>query len=538
MRIRTICMRWGSALFACLALAGCTPSGTPKVRESTKGLNLYLQADLLSTDPRIACDRRSFQVIRELFEGLVRIGENGKPELALASSYTVSEDGTVYTFHLRPVKWSNGMDVTADNFVYAWKNSLDNSFGATGAYILFIIKNARKANTNACSIDEVGVRAIDPSTLEVTLEHPAPYFLELLVLPIFSPVCQAAVEKNPNWAGGVSPEYVCNGPYILKDRELKSHVTLEKNPYYQGTKPAKTDRLHFAIVEDPQTAYNMFQDGVLDWCGDTCGNMSLETVYELHRKGALITKFSGGAQWLFCNVEQPHLASAKVRKAIAYAIDRRAICEKLLQGGETPAYSLALHSMSLLRDKPFEYNPALARRLFEEGMAELGYTKETFPPIVITLFSEPVIKAVVEAEQEQIQKTLGITVQLLPGDWATFMKKFRSGDYQMLSMVWFTFYQDPMYNFECVKHRKQGINSTGWENARYISLLDKADQSIDPLVRRNYLQQAEQLLMEELPVIPVFYHTFKYAKAPHLTGEAISGSGQMELRWLEKRVAG
>jgi oligopeptide transport system substrate-binding protein len=538
MTMRSVCKRWSSALIASLALAGCTPSETPKIQGPTQELKLYLQADLLSVDPRIGYDRRSIQVIRELFEGLVRIGESGKPELALASSYTVSDDGTVYTFHLRPAKWSNGMDVTAEDFVYAWKTTLNNTLGTTGAYVLYVIKNARKANINECSIDEVGVRALDPSTLEVTLEHPAPYFFEFLDLPIFSPVCKAAVEKNLNWARGVSPDYVCNGPYILKDRRLKSHITLERNPYYKGPKPGKTERLNFAIIEDPQTAYNMFQEGSLDWCGDTCGNMSLEMVYDLNRKGQLIKQHSGGAQWLFCNVEQPHLASAKIRKAIACAIDRQEICDKLLQGGETPSYSLVLRSMSLLKDQPFEYNPTLARQLFEEGMAELGYTRETFPTIVFTHFSEPTIQAVVEAEQEQIQKNLGIKVDLLSGDWSTFMKRFVSGNYQLLSMVWFTFYQDPMYNLEVVKHRKQGINNTGWENAKYISLLDQADQSVDPIVRNSYLQQAERLLMEELPVIPVFYHTFKYAKAPHLNGEALSGAGQMELRWLEKAAAG
>ena len=530
-------MKIASVLLACLVLGGCKQSESPKTQES-KELNLYLQADLVTLDPRSGFDRRSIQVIRELFEGLVRIGENGSPELALASSYTVSEDGTVYTFHLRPAKWSNGTDVTANDFVYAWKTTLNNSLRAPGAYTLYVIKNALKANTNECSIDEIGVRAIDPSILEVTLEHPAPYFFEFLALPIYSPVCTSTVEKNPNWANGLFPEYVCNGPFVLKERKLKSHVTLERNPAYLGTKPAKVDRMHFAIIEDPQTAYNMFQDGSLDWYGDTFGNISLEMVYDLNRKGDLIKRYSGGTNWLICNVEEPHLASAKIRKAIACSINRQDICDKLLQGGEVPAYSVVLQQMSLLKDKPFDYNPALARQLFEEGMAELGYTKETFPPIVITHFSEPIMKVIVEAEQQQIQDTLDITVELLPVDWGTLLNRLTFGGHQLISTVWFTFYQDPMYSLGYAKRRKQGLNTTGWENPRYIALLDQADRSVDPIVRNTYLQQAEQLLMEELPIIPIFYHTFKYAKAPHLTGEALSGAGQMELRWLEKTSAG
>ena len=530
-------MKIPSVLLACLVLGGCTPSERPKERES-KELNLYLQADLVSLDPRSGFDRRSVQVIRELFEGLVRIGKNGFPELALASSYTVSENGTVYTFHLRSAQWSNGTNVTANDFVYAWKTTLNNSLGAPGAYTLYVIKNARKANINECSVDEVGVRAIDSSTLEITLEHPAPYFFEFLALPIYSPVCQSVVEKNPNWANDTSPEYVCNGPFILKERKLKSHITLERNLAYSGTMPAKINRMHFAIIEDPQTAYNMFQDGSLDWYGDTFGNMSLKMVYDLNRKGDLIKRYSGGAHWLICNVETPHLASAKIRKAIAHSVNRQNICDKLLQGGEVPSSSVVLRPMSLLKEKTFDYNPILARQLLEEGMAELGYTKKTFPPIVITHFSEPTMKAIVEAEQQQIQDALGITVELLPVDWGTYMNRLTFGGYQLLSIVWFTFYQDPMYNLELVKHRKQGLNTTGWENPRYIALLDQADRKVDPFVRNIYLREAEQLLMEELPIIPIFYHTFKYAKAPHLTGEALSGAGQMELRWLEKTPTG
>ena len=526
------------ALIACLALAGCSPSGTPK-SQSVKQLNLYLQADPLSLNPRDGFRRRDIQVIRELFEGLVRIGKDGAPELALASSYTLSEDKTVYTFHLRPSKWSNDMAVTANDFVYAWKTTLNGPKVSSGAYVLFNIKNARKANLNQCSVDEIGVRALDPLTLEITLEHPAPYFFEFLALPIFSPVCQAVEEKNSSWTGDIFPNYVCNGPFILKDKELKSSITLEKSPTYTGTNPARSDRLHFSVIEDAQTAYNMFQEGSLDWYGDTCGTMSLETVYDLNRKGSLIKKFSGGAQWLVCNVATPHLASAKIRQALAWSVDRQEICDKLLQGGETPSHSIVLKSMSQLKEQPFGHNPVLARQLFEEGMAELGYTRETYPPIVITHHSDPTVKAFLEAEQQQIQNALGITVELLPIDWGTYAKRMLPpAGYEILSMLWFTFYQDPMYNLGYIKYRGQGINSTNWENSDYIAFLDKADRTIDPVERNGYLQQAELILAKELPIIPVFYHTFKYAKAPFLAGEALSGAGQMELRWLEKTAVG
>lgn len=519
---------------AALCVTACSPNPTPRVTKAPSQINLYMQADLISTDPRVGYDRRSIQIIRELFEGLVRIGESGTPELALASSYSMSNDGKTYTFHLRPAKWSNGLDLTANDFEYGWKSILDHSVSTTGAYALFVIKNARAANQGECSMDDVGVKAINPSTLEVTLEHPAPYFFEFLALPIYSPVCQAVAQKNPQWAGSVFPEYVCNGPYILKDRKIKSHITLERNPHYIGEKPAKTDRLNLAIIEDPQTAYNMFQEGSLDWYGDTCGTMSLEMVYELNRKGTLVKRESGGAHWLPIQTMAPHLASTKIRKAIACAINRQEICDNLLQGGESPSYSLVHRTCSRLLTQPFEYNPTLARQLMDEGMAELGYTKETYPPIILSHFSDPTIKAIVETEQQQLQKNLGVTVELQPTDWGTFMKKFTTGDFQLISLFWFTWYQDPTYNLEYVKFKNLTLNGTGWENPTYISLLNQADACADQTTRSVLLRQAEELLMSEMPVVPVFYHTFKYIKAPGLTGEALSPSGQMELRWLEK----
>ena len=525
-------------LFASLVLSACSLSGSPKAQAPAKELNLYLQTDSGSLDPRIGCDCQSVLLIRELFEGLVRIGGNGDPELALASSYTLSDDGTVYTFHLRPATWSNDTPVTANDFVFAWKSMLDNSIPSAGTYALSIIKNARKAQLNQCSLDEVGIKAIDPSTLEVTLENPAPYFFELLALPLFSPVCQAAVEKNPEWANSSFPDYVCNGPFILKERKPKSLLTLEKNPHYLGTGPAKTDTMRFSIISDPQVAYKMFQEGSLDWYGETFGSVTLDTVSELAQKGDLVKRPSGGSQWLLCNVKTPHLSSVKIRKALACAINRQELCDKVLQGGEAPSYSVVLRSMSQLKERPFDYNPVLARSLFEEGMAELGYTKETFPTITLAHLSGPTTRKFVEAEQQQIQSTLGIKVDLVSLDWATFMKKMASSDgFQLMATTWFTFYQDPIYNLKTIGNPKQGMD-TEWENDKYLALLDQAEVTADGSARNALLQQAEQLVMEELPVIPVFYHTFKYAKAAHLAGDTSTGAGQMELRWLQKTAEG
>jgi oligopeptide transport system substrate-binding protein len=221
---------------------------------------------------------------------------------------------------------------------------------------------------------------------------------------------------------------------------------------------------------------------------------------------------------------------------LACAINREEICEKLLQGGESPSYSMVHHTMSQLGKHTFEFDPVRARKLMDEGMAELGYTRETYPPIVISHFSDPTIRSIVATLQHQMETNLGIKVVQESVDWGTFMKKLSTGDYQLLSLMWFTWYQDPTYNLEFCKYRNSGLNGTGWENPEYIRLLDRADSSVDPESRSAYLRRAEELVMEEVPVIPVFYHTFKYTKAPSLSGEALSPSGQVEWKWLQKEV--
>lgn len=524
-----------SAICSLFLVSSCSKNDLNKTGQKSRKLNLYFQADVLSMDPRIGFERRTVQVLRELFEGLTRLSKDGTPELALAQSVSISDDKTVYTFHLRPSKWSDGSAVTADDFIWAWKSVLSREVPSSAAFVLFIIKNARQAFLNECSLDEVGIKALDPLTLKITLEHPAPFFLELLTLPICSPVCKAFVTNNPNWASEAFPTYVCNGPYLLKERKVKSHLTLEKNPLYWNAEGAGADSLSISIIEDPQTAFNMFEEKTLDWYGDPCGTMSLEMVSELNQKGVLSTKESGGVHSLVCNTKTSHIASPKIRKALAYALNRNEICNSLLQGGETPAYSIIHRTFTRLQAKPFEESGTAARALFEEGLKELGLTRQTFPPITITYFSEPTVKSVVEIEQQQLQENLGIRIELNAVDWSTFAKKFYSGEFEIISSILFTPYSDPSYTLETLKYKSSGANATGWEHPEYIRLLDLSNMSTDNEVRDGYLREAETFVMDHMPMIPVFYHTFKYTKAPHVEGEALSPAGQMELKWLTKQ---
>jgi oligopeptide transport system substrate-binding protein len=519
-------------LFCLLSLclgAGCSNRSSSPCTEA----RLYLQEDPLSLDPRIGYDRGTQQVLREVYEGLTRIGPDGQPHLALAKAVETSEDGLVYTFTLQPSLWSNGLEVTADDFVFAWKSSLDPNDSNVRSDSLFIISNAKRARSGECSLDKVGVRALNRHKLEVTLEHPAPYFLELLANPVFSPLCRSVVEKDPRFASG--ERYVSNGPFFLKERKLQSHIVLEKNPRYWNPDQPRLDRITFSIIDDPQTAYNMFLANVVDWYGEPCGTICPKRASDLYKKGLLTCHDAGASYQLLVQTRAPHLRSAPLRRALAHAINRKSICESVLQGGERPAFSLSPQPLSFLQRPFFEDNqPQTAQKLFSEGLEELGFTEETYPPLVLSFWAEPAIKSMMEAIQAQLTETLRIKVVLEPLDRGSYLKKVYAGEYQIMNLALNARTHDPSSNLDIFKFKKTPLNGTGWSDPEYTRMLDLAAESQDPKERNEYFRRAEECIMRQLPVIPLCYQTLKYMKSSRLSGEVVSPVGIVELKWIKQ----
>jgi len=521
------------ACITCLFLIGCGQPRDAKIKK----VNLYLQNEPNSLDPRKGGDKRALQVLRDLFEGLTRIARDGSIELALAQSIDVSDDNLIYTFKLHPSQWSNGERVTAHDFEYAWKQAVNPEFPTMFAYAYYIIKNAKKAQEGKCSLDDVGVKALDDETLELTLEHLTPYLLEYIASPLFAPVCRSVDLADPDWSGKTYPEFVSNGPFVLKEHMISSQITLEKNPLYWSADKPKSDQLSFAIIEDPQTAYNMFLAGSLDWFGDPFGNMPFEICRNIQNQKKLDKKPITGCSWIFTNTTSPHLASPKIRTAIASAIDREDLTQNLMSGGEQPLYSLLPKSLSLL-DKPFldKDSPKKARELFEQSIQELGYTRETYPTLVLSHCSEPVNSLTAEAIQQQLQTNLGIRVELDAADWNSHLTKISNGEFQLSTCGWFAWFHDSIEFLEVLKNKESKMNGTGWEREEYIRLLDISDGCEDPKERNIYLKEAEAFIMQEMPLIPLINFTCKYSKNPNLNGEAMSQAGNLELKWVEKNI--
>ena len=297
--------------------AGCK-KGDQVPHAPSKTLHLYLQTEPLSLDPRIGGNRMSQMLLRELFEGLTRVGEDGKPHPAQAEKVDISENGKIYTFTIRQSLWSSGEPVTAHDFEYAWKCILDPTFPSGFSYAFAMIKGAREAKLGKLSLDSVGIKAIDDQTLVVELLHPAPYFLELISIPIYSPVSKKAVQLNQDWAKKGGTGYVCNGPFTLADWKHHQEIILQKNERYYAANTVSLQSIDVAIVEDPQTALQMYEKGELDWVGEPFGSLPLDVIPILKQQGILKTSDIGGVYWFKVNVDKPVLSSQKIRQALAY----------------------------------------------------------------------------------------------------------------------------------------------------------------------------------------------------------------------------
>ncbi|MDB6081274.1 MAG: peptide transporter substrate-binding protein [Chlamydiia bacterium] len=512
-------------LFACLSCKNS--SSTTKNAE----LRTYLQGEPLSLDPRIGGTRSCQVFLRQLFEGLTRIAQDGTPTLAAAESVDISPDGKTYTFHLKKNLWSNGEEVTANDFEYAWKSILSPNFPSNYSYAFHLIKGARDAKTGKLSLNDVGIKAIDDRTLVVELNHPAPYFLELTANPLYSPVCKRVVEAKPDWSKQAGNEYVSNGPFTLTSWKHQAEFTLTKNPFYRDKDAVNVDSIHVAIIDDPQRALGLFEKGEIDIVGEPFGPLPLEAITDLVKQNKLTTQQVGGLYWLEVNTAQPLLSSAKIRTALAAAINRDEITRHLLQGGEKPSFTILPETLTSLKKPTFQDNDQkTAILLFNEGLQELGLTKETMPPLTITCWSDAREKAIASAIQQQWSQTLSIPVAITTCDWNTFFKKVSDSDYQIAGASWYTWYQDPIYNLEFMKYKAGGLNGTGWESPQYAALLDASDMANNKESRALALAQAEEIIMQDMPIIPLFSQTYKYMNSSKVQGFYLTPVGQLELK--------
>ncbi|MFC2049518.1 peptide ABC transporter substrate-binding protein [Chlamydiota bacterium] len=514
-------------LLACV-VAAC---GAKPLADSTNFLRLNLYTEPPSLDSRKATDATSMNVLMMLFEGLTRMGEDEMPHPAAAEKIAISEDGRTYTFTLRDACWSNGEPVTSEDFLYAWQSMLDPKFPGLFAYKLYVIENAEEVKLGKLPMSALGVKAPDAKTLVVTLKYPTPYFLELTAFPTFYPLYKPSDVANPEWAAEAGPLYVSNGPFQLKMWEHESEIVVTKNPNYWDAAAVKLDGLHLAMIDDTTTEFYMFEMNELDWSGSPLSNLPPEFIPALIREGKAHFYPAAASYYYKINTEHFPLNNANIRKALGYSINRKDIVTHITQAGQQPATALVPEMRGwsppshLFPDGDVEE----AKKLFAKGLAELGITAKEFPPISISYNTNREHQKIAQAIQQQWKEVLGIEVQLVHYDWKVYLSKISNQDYQIGRMGWIGDFNDPVSFLEPFKFRndpkKGGNNDTGWERPEYIALLDAANQELDLQKRAQLLREAEAILIDDMPVIPLYFLMYGYLKKPYVHGVNLSSLG-------------
>ncbi|MGL4539754.1 MAG: peptide ABC transporter substrate-binding protein [Candidatus Rhabdochlamydia sp.] len=496
-------------------------------------LNLNMKTPPKTFDPRKAADVFSSQMIFLLFEGLVKRYPDGSVQLAQAESYTVSDDKLVYTFTLGNNLWSNGLPVTAFDFEQSWKDILNPNFPTLCDYAFSPIKNAEAAKKGLVSLDLVGIKAHNAKTLVITLEHPTPYFLKLLCLPPFFVVNIEQDRKNPQWVHELEKQYVCNGPFIIEKFTHGDKIVLIGNPHYRKIKDRHPKKITLNFIENDHVTLSMFKKGLVDMVGDSLTDIPLEEVPELEKKWTFNSEPQPYSVFIYLNVAKQPFNNPKIRRAFALAINRQELLGMLGKGIKKNikadsinlAYQAGLCTTSLVAPclKGNRYHCFFkdndidqANVLLNEGMAELGITKDAFKSLTFLYYSRVYgADEIVQIIQQQLAKAFGIFIKLEKLDFSVATNKLLNKDYSMCLSSWLAFYDDPMNVLERFKYKNYAMNRTNWENPKFIELLNRSNYE-EGDKRLLTLEEAERVLINDMPVIPLYHRNYVYLMNPEL----------------------
>lgn len=503
-----------------------------EVLADDQSLNINIKSEPPSLHPGTSTDTTSSAVIDQVFEGLTRLNLDGEPEEAMAESIDVSDDGLTYTFKIREdAVWSNGDPVIAEDFEYAWKWVLDPDNPDTDyAYQLYPIKGAEEAKENGGSLDDVGITVEDEKTLIVELEQPTDYFLELTAFYTYYPLNKNVVEGNDDWALDAGEDYVSNGPFKLVSWEHKDRIVLEKNENYWDSDSVKLETITMHMIKDENTALQMYENGDLDWIGDPVDSVPLASIQTFLESGDLIAEPQAGLYYYAVNIEDDVLSNVNIRKALAHAIDREAIIENVTQTGEIPA--MALVPPSMFPENETGYFPdndvEKAQEYLEKGLEELGL--EELPTIALSYNTDEGHAAIAQAVQDMWSKNLDVEIELNNEEWNVYLDTLSEGDYQIGRIGWIADFNDAI-NFLEIYETPGGNNYTNWENEEYQALLKEARVELDSDKRQELLREAEEIFMEELPIIPVYFYTNAYMHKDYVKNIKPLPVGSLNLKW-------
>jgi oligopeptide transport system substrate-binding protein len=527
-QIKRICAITLGLILGASVLTGCG-NNKDKINTTTKQEITYnLGTDIRSLDPALSTDETGSTVILNTYEGLCSLDVNEKAVQGVAESWDISDDKLTYTFHLRKdAKWSNGDTVKASDFEYEWKRVLNPEIASEYAYQLLYIKGAKEYNSGKGNVDNVGVKAIDDNTLIVTLENPTPYFLELTATSPYMPVDKAIVEDNKDWTKDIK-NYVSNGAFKVSDYKMKDSITLEKNENYFDKDKVKLDKINMKFVEEETSAWASYKSGQFDMV-DTVPKSEIQQ--SLNDGSA--KKFDNLATYfLDFNMSDKStneaLKDSRVRKALSIAIDRDAIVNNVTKGGQTPAHGMVSKGINIdgkdYTEKTSYFDSKSNIEEAKKLLAEAGYPDGQGLPTITLLYNPEGGQGVTMEAIQDIWKKIGVNVELQSQEWKVFQTTRNNKQFEIGRDGWNADYVDPM-TFLDMFQSTSDQNNSGYNNSEYDNTINLAKNELDTNKRIDLLHKAEDILMNDMPVIPLYYYTRIIGVKDYVKGYRVSVMG-------------
>lgn len=460
-------------------------------------------------------------ILRDMYEGLVIYDPQAQVIPGVATEWSVSDDGLVYTFNLRDdAKWSNGDAVVADDFVFSLRRILTPDTGAKYANILYPIKNAETINKGDAQPDTLGVVARDATTLEITLENPTPFFLEQLTHQTGLPVHPASVEEHGS--DFVKPENnVTNGAYTLEEFTPGDKVVLVKNPEFHDADKVTIDRVIYYPMEDRSACVRRFEAGEIHSCSD----LPTEQMVELREKfgDQVRTPPYLGTYYYAFRADKEPFSDARVRRALSMTIDREYVAEDIWGGTMVPAYSFVPPGINNYEGGPAYADYKEMSMLDREDKAkalleEAGFGDDNPLTVEISYNTSENHKNTAIAIAD-MWKNIGVTTTMINRDGATHYAHLRDkGDFDVARAGWIGDYSDPQNFLFMVESDNPGFNYANYDNPEYDALMDQAAAETDLTKRAGILKQAEEMFMRDEPFAPLLYYSSHSLVSPKLKG--------------------
>ncbi len=481
--------------------------------EKEQSLIVNANSEPSSLDPVLIDNQMAGDMANQLFEGLVRLDKDGKIEAGVAEKWSISDDGLVYTFYLnKNAKWSNGDRVKAEDFYFSWERALSPETAAPLGSNLFFIKNGMQYNSGEIKDSaQLGMKVIDESTFEVTLERPTSFFLGLTAFFTLLPINKEVAESNPDWASE-GESFVSNGPFKIQNWKHGQEVMMEPNEHYWAKDVVKLKQLKWVMVNEQNTDYGMYQSNQLNVSTNLPNNIRSKLI----ESGEALTAPAARVVYLRYNHNNEVFKNPKIRKALGLALNRQLLVDKVTQGGEIPALAFIppglgsgvgefreLAGEALYKDNDID----TAKKLLEEGLKELGLS--SLPKINFLFQTNDTYNKLSQAMQEMWKQNLGIEVELQTLEGKVFVQTVKSGEFEVAIYGTGADYDDAS-NLMGQYVTGDVYNYSNISIPEYDDLVTKADAEVDLEKRAAYMVEAEKVLIDEMAIAPLYYGTQVY----------------------------